>query len=233
MGLFDWLKPRKWRRAGPTPEGLYGQLPRGAWWTAGPDPAGDPEAFVPEADAYIFAITDWSWAEQVLWIEATAESDGAPAGFRIGLGLSDGSNTDAVEIREISAKGPVLKGRQEWTIPRGHPTRELALVSQGERTTQMLRRLERCFGYQPLAHPALPDKIALVGEFVILRGIVSPDEGRLTARTKVILAEANGWPYCEFFLNINSVRRQIWLSEKSDEYRAAILVWMSDPGAFA
>ncbi len=35
--------------------------------------------------------------------------------------------------------------------------------------------------------------------------------------------EQNGWPYAEFFLNANSVRKQLWVSEKSSEYRVAIL----------
>lgn len=35
------------------------------------------------------------------------------------------------------------------------------------------------------------------------RGIVIPDEGRFTARMKVVLPEKDGWPYGEFFLNVN------------------------------
>jgi hypothetical protein len=69
---------------------------------------------------------------------------GSLAGFGLVLGLSDGANTEAAELWE--RRGPVLKERQEWTIPRGHPTRELALVSHGEQTTQVLRKLEQCFG---------------------------------------------------------------------------------------
>jgi hypothetical protein len=121
-----------------------------------------------------------------------------------------------------------LKERQEWTIPRGHPTRELLLVSHGERTTHVLRKLEQCFGYQPLAHPALPDKTGVLCELLMLRGIVIPDEGRFTARMKVALPQNNGWPYGEFFLNVNSVRKQIWVSEKSSEYRVAILTRISE-----
>ena len=116
-----------------------------------------------------------------------------------------------------------MKERQEWTIPRGHPTRELALVSRGEQTTQVLRKVEQCFGYEPFAHPALPDKTAVICELLMLRGIVIPDEGRFTARMKVVLPEKDGWPYGEFFLNVNSARKQIWVSEKSSEYRIAIL----------
>lgn len=222
MGLFDWLKPKK-RTLGPTPEGLYGELPRGARWVGGADPAGDPGDFIPASDAYVFDITEWRWDKQ-LWIDATTNSAGSLAGFGLVLGLSDGGNTDAVEVWEQKgSRGPVLKERQEWTIPRGHPTRELALVSHGEQTTQVLRKLEQCFGYAPFAHPALPDKTAVICELVMLRGIVIPDAGRFTARMKVVLPERDGWPYGEFFLNVNSVRKQIWVSEKSGEYRIAIL----------
>jgi hypothetical protein len=105
----------------------------------------------------------------------------------------------------------------------------LALVSRGEQTTRVLRKLEQCFGVQPRAPcPALPDKTAVICELIILRGIVVPDAGRFTARMKVVLAEKNGWPYGEFFLSVNSVRKQIWLSEKSGEYRIAILSRISD-----
>jgi hypothetical protein len=227
MGLFDWLKPRTRRQAGPDSGGVYGALPRGARWTPGPDPAGDPEDFIPDSEAYVFDITDWRWDQQ-LWIEVTNNSAGNLAGFGLVLGLSDGARKDSVETWELDRHGaPVLKERQEWTIPRGHPTRELVLVSHGERTTQVLRRLEQCFGYEPHAHPALPDKSAVICEFVMLRGIVIPDASRFTARMKVILPENNGWPYGEFFLNINSIRKQIWVSEKWGEYRSAILTRIS------
>jgi hypothetical protein len=187
------------------------------------DPAGDPEDFVPGSEAYVFDIAEWRWDKQ-LWIDATTNSAGNLAGFGLVLGLSDGGNTDAVEVWEHKgSRGPILKGRQEWIIPRGHPTRELALVSRGEQTTQVLRKLEQCFGYEPFAHPALPDKTAVICELLMLRGIVIPDEGRFTARMKVVLPEKDGWPYGEFFLNVNSARKQIWVSEKSSEYRIAIL----------
>jgi hypothetical protein len=62
----------------------------------------------------------------------------------------------------------------------------------------------------------------------MLRGIVDPDAGRFTARMKVVLPDNDGWPDGEFFLNINSVRKQVWVSEKSSEYRRAILAWSSD-----
>lgn len=156
MGLFDWLKPKP-PTHGPTPEGLYGELPKGARWVGGTDPAGDPEDFIPGSEAYVFDIAEWRWDKQ-LWIDATTNSAGSLAGFGLVLGLSDGGNTDAVEVWEKGRRGPILKERQEWIIPRGHPTRELALVSHGERTTQVLRKLERCFGYEPLAHPALPKR---------------------------------------------------------------------------
>jgi hypothetical protein len=107
----------------------------------------------------------------------------------------------------------------------------LALVSRGEQTTRVLRKLEHCFGYEPLAHPALPDKTAVICELLMLRGMVVPDEGRFTARTKVVLPEKDGWPYGEFFLNVNSVRKQIWVSEKSSEYRIAILTRISHVSA--
>jgi len=219
MGFFDWLKPKTPTHV-PTPEGLYGALPRGARWIGEADPAGDPEHFIPGPEAYVFDIVKWRWDKQ-LWV---ATSAGNLAGFGLILGLSDGGNTDAVEVWEHKgSRGPVLKGRQEWTIPRGHPTRELALFSCGAQTTQVLRKLEQCFGYEPLSHPALPDKTAVMCELLMLRGIVVPNEGRFTARMKVVFPEQNGWPYAEFFLNINSVRKQLWVSEKSDEYRIAIL----------
>ena len=44
---------------------------------------------------------------------------------------------------------------------------------------------------------------------------------------KIVLPEVNDWPYAEFFLNINSARKQIWVSEKSSEYRIAILTHIS------
>jgi hypothetical protein len=222
MGLFDWLKP-KTRTPGPTPEGLYGELPKGARWDGGPDPAGDPENFVPGPDDYVFDIAKWRWDEQ-LWVDAVANSAGNLAGFGFVVGLSDGTNTNAVEIwQHRGSRDPVLKERQEWTIPRGHPTQELALVSHGEQTTQVLRKLEQCFGYEPFSHPALPDKTAVMCELLMLRGVVVPDQDRFTARMKVVLQEKDGLPYGEFFLNVNSVRRQLWLSEKSGEYRVAIL----------
>jgi hypothetical protein len=231
MGLFDWLKPKS-QTYGPTPEGLYGELPRGVRWAAGPDAAGAPEQFAPGADAYVFDIVEWRWDEH-LWIEVTTNSTGRLAGFGLVLGLSNGSSTDSVEVWEQGRRGPVLKERKEWTIPRGHPTRELVLVSHGERTTQVLRNLEQCFGYQPLAHPALPEKTAIMCELVMLRGIVVPGEKRFTARMKVIFQEQNGWPYAEFFLNVNSARKQLWVSEKSDEYRVPILERISQTGRAA
>lgn len=235
MGLFDWLKPRSPTR-GPTPEGLYGGLPKRARWVGGPDPAADPKDFIPGPESYVFDIAEWRW-DKHLWIDATANSADNPAGFSLVLGLSDGTKTDAVEIWEGGRRGPVLKERQQWTIPRGHPTRELALVSRGERTTRVLRRLEHCFGYEPRAHMALPaafpDKTAVICEMIILRGIVVPDEGRFTARLKVVLPEKDGRPYAEFFLNVNSASKQIWVSEKSSEYRIPILSRISHVGGAA
>jgi hypothetical protein len=229
MGLFDWLKP-KTRTHGPTPEGLYGELPRGARWVGGPDPTGDPKDFIPGPEAYVFDIAEWRWDQQ-LWIGATTNSAGNLAGFGLVLGLSDGGKTDAVEVWEHKgSRGPVLKERQEWTIPLGHPTRELALISHGEQTTQLLRKLEQCFGYLPFSHPALPDKTAVICELLMLRGIVVPDQGRFTARMKVVFPEKDGWSYGEFYLNVNSVRKQIWVSEKSSEYRVAILNRISHVG---
>jgi hypothetical protein len=228
MGLFDWLKPKTLKH-GPTPEGLYGELPKGARWADGADPAGAPEDFIPGSEAYVFDIAEWRWDEQ-LWIIVTNNSAGNLAGFGLVLGLSDGGNTDAVEVWGMGPGGPILKERQEWTIPRGHPTRELVLVSHGEKTTQVLRKVEQCFGYEPLAHPALPDKTAVLCQLLMLRGIVVPDEGRFAARIKVVFPEKDGWPYGEFFLNVNSVRKQIWVSEKSDEYRGAILTRISHLG---
>ena len=195
----------------------------------GADPAGAPEHFIPESDAYVFDIAEWKWDAQ-LWIAATTRSAGNEAGFGLVLVLSDGERTDAAELWEQGSRGPVLKERQEWTIPRGHPTRELALVSHGDPTTRVLRTLEQCFGYEQMSHPALPDKTVIICELLILRGIVIPEEGRFTARIKVVLPEHNGWPYGEFFLNINSIRKQIWVSEKTSEYRIAILERISQGG---
>lgn len=228
MGLFDWLKPKS-QTHGPTPEGLYGGLPRNAQWIGGADPAGAPEDFIPSSNAYVFDIAEWRWGEY-LWIRATSNVAGNLAGFALMLGLSDGSNTDSVELWEQGRRGPVLKERQEWTIPKGHPTREVALISQGESTTRVLRELEQCFGYKPMLHPALPDNTAIMCELLMLRGIVVPDEGRFTARMKVVLPERDGWPYAEFFLNVNSVRKQIWVSEKAEEYRVPILARISQNG---
>ncbi|MGO4716645.1 hypothetical protein [Bradyrhizobium sp. 2TAF24] len=229
MGLFDWMKPRR-RTLGPTPEGLYGELPRGAHWVGGADPAGPPQHFTPTSEALVFDIAEWKWDAQ-LWIAATATLAGDTAGFGLVLGLSDGSHTDAVEVWEHKGRaGPALKERQEWTIPRGHPTREMALVSHGEQTTRVLRRLEQCFGYEPHPHSALPDKTAVICELVILRGVINPGEGRFTARMKGVFPDKDGWPYGEFFLNVNSVRKQIWVSEKSGDYRSVILNRISHPG---
>ena len=191
MGLFDWLKP-KIRTHGPTPEGLYGELPKGGRWVGGADPADHPEDFIPGSEAYVFDIAEFRWDKQ-LWIDAKTNSAGNLAGLDF-----------------------------ERTSGMDH-TRELALVSHGEQTTQVLRKLEQCFGYEPFSHPALPDKTAVICELLMLRGIVVPDEGRFSARMKVVLPEKDGWRYSEFFLNVNSVRKQIWLSEKSSEYRVAIL----------
>ncbi|MES2196778.1 MAG: hypothetical protein V4517_20335 [Pseudomonadota bacterium] len=232
MGWFDWLKPKP-RSLGPTPEGLYGKLPGGARWTGGPDPAGDPGNFIPRPGDYVFDISEWRWEEQ-LWIEATTGAAGDVAGFGLVVGVSDGSATGGAELWQNDGRGgQIYKETQEWIIPRGLPTQELVLVSHGERTTRVLRTLERCFGYEPLAHPALPDKTAVSCELLMLRGIVRPDEGRFTARMKVVLAENDGRPYCEFYLNVNSVLKQLWLSEKSDEYRIAILTWIFDPSRAA
>ena len=107
------------------------------------------------------------------------------------------------------------------------------LVSHGERTTELLRTLEQCFGYEPLAHPALPDNTAVICELIILRGMIVPDEGRFTARMKVVFPEQDGWAYAEFFLNINAARKQLWISEKSSEYRIAILNRISHFGEAA
>jgi hypothetical protein len=93
-----------------------------------------------------------------------------------------------------------LKERQECTIPRGHPTRGLVLVSHGEQTTKVFRKLEQSFGYEPFAHPAFPVKTAVICELLMLRGIVIPDEGRFTARMKVVLPENNGLALRRVFL---------------------------------
>ena len=58
----------------------------------------------------------------------------------------------------------------------------------------MLRKLEQCFGFKPSAHPALPDKAAVLCELLMLEGKVVPDDGRFTARMKVVFPEQNGWP---------------------------------------
>jgi hypothetical protein len=198
-------------------------LPKGACWNLGPDPAGRPEDFVPDSESHVFDIVEWRW-DEIISIAASDKSAETAAGFSIVFGLSDGSKTDAVEVwADGGRRGPVLKARNEWTIRPGHPTRELVLVSHGDATTGVLRRLEQCFGYEPLAHPALPEKTAVMCEMLMLRGIVAPKEGRFTARMKVVMHEDSGWPYAEFCLNVNSALKKIWVSEKSADYRIAIL----------
>jgi hypothetical protein len=129
----------------------------------------------------------------------------------------------------MTRNGPAPAEKQEWTIPLGHPTREIAFVSHGQPTTAVLRHLEKCFDCKPGSHHALPEKTAMVFQVIILRGIVNPIIGRFTAKLKIITPEVNGWPYSEFYLYINSETKKIWFSEKSAEYRSAILARLCDP----
>jgi hypothetical protein len=176
----------------------------------------------------VFDIAELKW-DKLLWIHATTHSGGSLAGFGLALVLSDGSATDAVEIwSQGGFLGRMRRKNYQWRIPRGHPTRELALVSGGEQTTEVLRRLVECFGYKPVPHPALPDKTAVLGEPLILRGTIVPDQGRFVAQMKVAFPEQNSLPYAEFFLGINSVRKQLWVSEKNSDYRTAILNRITD-----
>jgi hypothetical protein len=89
----------------------------------GADPAGDPKDFIPGSEAYVFDVAEWRWDKQP-WIDARTNSAGNLTGFGLVLGLSDGGNTDAVEVWEHGSRGPILKERQD--------TRVGTLVSHGE-----------------------------------------------------------------------------------------------------
>ena len=230
MGLLDWLRgsSAKGLSPGPTPDGIYGVLPSGSSWESGTDPAGDPQRFVPEPDDLTFDLVDWEWQK---FIKATALGSwrGKELGFMFLFVLSDGSHRDSVEIYKLGRSGkPELNQKREWLVPAGHPTREVALMSLGETTTNLVRRLEECFQYPATKHESIPAKNARVCQMVVLRGKVIPSVGHFTARLKLILpavpTDAN---YGEFFLNVNSLTKKAWVSEKSSNYRNSILNFMT------
>ena len=228
MNLLDWIKPRP-QSLGPAPDGLdgiYGRLTKGAKWV-GPDPAGDPKRFVSEPRNLTFEIVKWDWQE-ALSVVAVATWREIPIGVGFVFGIADGTKKDSKETNSLEKGNLTLKSRQEWTIPQGHPTREAALVSIGEPTSNLLTLLEGCFEERPTGRAALPANRAQLCEIIILRGLINPAATLLTARIKVILSHPESdRPYGEFFLNVNSVTKSIWVSEKSGEYREAILRWAS------
>lgn len=62
---------------------------------------------------------------------------------------------------------------------------------------------------------------------VILRGMVEPEKDRMTARCKIFMrtSDKEDETYAEFFLNINTLAKKVWVSEKALEYRAPIVGW--------
>lgn len=222
MGLFGWLKAKK-KLMGPQ-DGLYSPAPD-IVWTMGPDPAGPPEDFVPYSGCLIFNIVKWQWDESSLLLEVSTKGEN-PKGFGLVFGLSDGTQQDAIERWGLKGDTPVLVERQSWTIPLRHPTREIALVSQGAPTIALFKAILKWFGFESASPRYVHDKNAVMCSCTILRGLIRPEEDRFTVRMKVFLEKEN-WPYAEFFLNINSVTKKVWISEKDVEYREAILNWMS------
>ena len=229
MGLLDWVTgaPKSEPRPGPTPEGLYGSLPKGARWQLGPDPVGDPHLFVPAPNELAFDLVKWDW-QSALKAVALVRWQDKLVGLGFVLGVSDGTAKDGAEQYGPKQSKPSLTGKYEWTIPKGHPTREMFLESIGEPTSNLLALLEECFGQLPTGRSAPPANSGHICQFVILRGRIEPETGRFTARLKVILPEGvSGKPYCEFFLNVNSIIKKIWVSEKDTNYRNAILNWIA------
>jgi hypothetical protein len=234
MGLFSWLSgARKGPAVNPGPDasGLYSRLPKGAKWGPGPDPAGDPIKFVPGRGDLYFDLVEWGWQDRLKSAALIRSPDGV-MGFGFVLALSDGSTTDSAESYSLAAGSGQLRDRQkvEWVIPKGHPTRLATLVSLGEPTTNLVRFLEKCFGLPNSGLAAIPGQSGINCAFVILQGRVVPDRDLFTARCKFFLApngqEGDG-RYAEFFLNINSVTKKLWISQKAAAYQAPILNWVT------
>lgn len=228
MGLFGWLRGSSARQTqlfGPTSEGLYGALPKGARWTLGSDPAASPSLFVPEPGELAFDIVECEWDEKIFKAVVVANCGERVVGFALVLPVSDGTITDGVDKISAGFNGqPVLHDRHEWIIPRGHPTRIATFVSLGEPTNNLVRLFEECFGMPATDRPAAPDFMC---DMVVLRGLIVPESGRMTARCKVFLrtSDAEDETYAEFFLSINTLEKAIWVSEKAAEYRAPIIGW--------
>jgi hypothetical protein len=232
MGLFDWLRGLSAKQAqrlpGPTPEGLYGLLPKGAVWQLGPDPAGDPMLFVPQRGDLPLDIVEYERSDEFLKAIALVRWKERPIGFGLFLPVSDGTRMDGVQTISMAAGGrPVPQGRLEWIIPKGHPTREVALTSLGEPTTNLVRLLEECFGTPTTTRSAIAANNSIICEMVILRGMIEPEKDRMTARCKIFLrtSAAEDETYAEFFLSINTLAKKIWVSEKAAQYRAPIVGW--------
>ena len=223
MGLFSWFRrsPPQAASGAPDADGIYGRLPKGTS-VVGPDPLGDAQKFGPQAGDLILDLVEWNWDKVIDGTCKAPVSDttSEQMGFRFLFGLSDGTHQDGVESCELRNGQLVVTRRDKWTVPKGQLTRELALVSLGVPTTNLLRRLEACFGYARTDYVALPEMKAIRAEAVVLRGHVPPDRRRFVARLKIFLPDAG---HAEFFMHVNSETRKVWLGEKSGEYRAPIL----------
>lgn len=230
MGLFKWLKQRSGKSAhsGPDAEGVYGQLPRGAKWV-GPDPIGNPELYTAERSSLGLDLVEWDYGPVIKGI-ALSRWEKRLVGFGFVFVLSDGTFEDGREIYTRNRYGKlVLESKQKWLVPKGHPTRELHLFSLGEPTNNLVRFVEGCF-QRPISNvSAIPINTGIVCEMVILRGLVVPETNRFATRCKVLLGtqSQDSSRYAEFFFNVNSVTKKVWLSEKSSGYQAPILNWMT------
>jgi hypothetical protein len=234
MGLFSWLgrgTKRPTVNPGPDASGVYSRLPKGAKWGPGPDPAGDPLKFVPGRGNLYFDLVEWGWQDHLKSAALIRSPDGL-MGFGFLFALSDGSVMDGAESYSVTARGGQLRDRQkvEWVIPKRHPTRRVTLISLGDPTTNLVRFLEKCFALPNSGLAAITAQSGINCAFVILQGRVVPDTGLFTARCKFFLApdgqEGDG-RYAEFFLNINSVTKKLWISEKASAYRTPILNWVT------
>jgi hypothetical protein len=239
MGLFSWGKKKSAGSTSPGPDadGVYSQIPKNAKWGLGPDPAGDPLKFVPGPGDLYFDVVDWGWGD-VLKSAALIKSPDGLMGFGFIFELSDGTLRDRVEVQSLAHLTGKADDRKEieWQIPKGHPTRRAYLASLGEPTTNLVRFVEKCFGLAGTALPAIPEKSGVSCIFVILRGRIVPQAGLFTARCKIFLG-ADGTDgddkYAEFFLNLNSVTKKIWLSQKAAAYQGPIIRWMTGQAGLA
>lgn len=231
MGLLDWLKgtPSPPVHPGPTPEGVYGILPKDMNWGIGTDPAAvNAHSFIPTSADLVLDLVECEWRDDYLKAIGLTRWGDRILGFGILLPLSDGARVDSVQRMGLSRAGKAIdQGRVQWTIPKRHPTRELILVSLGEPTSNLLRLFESCFGFETTEREAIPANSGIMSELVILRGRIVPAQDRLTARCKAFLrtSEAEDDTYAEFFLNINTVTRKMWVSEKALDYRQPIYGW--------